>query len=221
MFEEFLRFVIGALCCCGIVFAFWYFSEAQRVKRALRAAPVTTIATMRAGEIVRVVGSLRLRPHRLQAPLSGRPCAVYSLLVREKHGRSSREIFRESEAVEFAIDDSSGTVLVRPEVFRLGLVEDHNQRSGVWHDASDAVVAYLQSKGQSPKNWLGFNRALQFYEAVLEEDEPVAVLGVVVLEPDPEPTSAGEGYRDRPMRKVLVTPPGGAMFISDAPEALT
>jgi hypothetical protein len=216
---DFHAIVAVGLCAFGVCFAFWYFSEAQRVKRALAAAPITAIAELREGTVVRVVGSLRPGPRTLSAPLSGRPCAVFFVRVREHVGKNSTEIFRESDAVEFSIDDGSGTVLVRPEKFELGLVEDHEERTGAWKDASDAVTEYLRSKGQSPENMLGFNRALQFHEAVLEEGELVAVLATVALEIDPDPTSAGDGYRDRPKRKVLVTPPGGAMLLSDAPDA--
>lgn len=216
-----LLFVLFALCGCGAAFAAWYFSEAQRVRRTLAAAPITTVAALREGEVVRVVGALRLGPRKLSAPLSGRTCALYFVRVREQRGKSSSEILRESEAVEFVLDDGSGAVLVRPERFEIGLVEDHAERSGTWNDASPAVFEYLASKGQSPVTSFGFNRALQFHEAVLEEGERVAVLATVKLELDPEPSTAGEGYRDRPMRKVLVTPPGGAMLLSDAPEATT
>ena len=100
-------------------------------------------------------------------------------------------------------------------------LEDHEELTGVWNDASAAMVEYLASKGQSAESALGFNRWLQVREAVLEEGECVAVLATVMLELDPEPSAAGEGYRDRPKRKVLVTPPGGVMLLSDAPAATT
>jgi hypothetical protein len=89
-----------ALCGGGLCFGFWYFSEAQRVKRALAAAPITAIAQLREGDTVRVVGALKLGPRTLSSPLSGRPCAVFFVRVREQVGKNSREIFRESEAVE-------------------------------------------------------------------------------------------------------------------------
>jgi hypothetical protein len=79
----------------------------------------------------------------------------------------------------------------------------------------------MLSKGQSAQTSLGFNRALQFHEAVLEAGERVAVLATVRLELDPEPVTAGDGYRDQPRRKVLLAPPGGLMLLSDAPETTT
>ena len=199
--------------------AAWYFSEAQRVKRGLAATPVKTIAELRDGDVARVIGTLRLGPTRLTAPLSGRACALYFVRAREQQGKSSTEVIRDSEGVEFVLDDGSGTAIVRPDSFELRLVQDHEERSGTWNDASPAVVDYLASKGQSPEGFLGFNRALQFHEAVLEEGERVTVLAAVKLELDPEPQSAGEGYRDRPMRKVLVTPPSGVMLLSDDPDS--
>jgi hypothetical protein len=216
-----LTLLLVALCGGGLCFAFWYFSEAQRVKRALAAAPITAIAQLREGDTVRVVGALKLGPRTLSSPLSGRPCAVFFVRVREQVGKNSREIFRVSEAVEFSIDDGSGTVLVRPELFSLALVEDHQERTGLWRDASAEVGEYMLSKGQSAQTSLGFNRALQFHEAVLEAGERVAVLATVRLELDPEPVTAGDGYRDQPRRKVLLAPPGGLMLLSDAPETTT
>lgn len=216
-----LVFALFALLGCGVMFAAWYYSEAQRVKRGLAAAQSKTVSALREGDLVRVAGTLRLGPRALTAPLSGRRCALFLVRVREKKGKSSAEIIRESEGVEFTLEDGSGAVLVRPERFELALVDDHEQRSGTWNDASPAVANYLASKGQSPETSLGFNRGLSFYEAVLEEGERVAVLAAVTRELDPEPQSAGEGYRDRPMRLVLVAPPGGAMLLSDEPAATT
>ncbi len=212
-------FAIFAVLVGCSVFVAWYMSEAQRVKRGLASAQSKSVSELREGDLVRVVGTLKLGPRTLTAPLSGRTCALYFVRVREQRGKSSVEVIRESEGVEFMLDDGTGAVLVRPERFELALVEDHDERSGTWNDASPEVLKYLASKGQSPENMLGFNRGLQFHEGVLEEGERVAVLAAVKVELDPAPTTAGDGYRDRAMRKVLVTPPSGAMLLSDEPGA--
>jgi hypothetical protein len=223
MSVEFYAIIFTALGSGGFAFACWYFSEAKRVKRALAAAPITAVATLLEGDTVRVVGTLLRGPHTLTAPLSGRPCAAYLLRVREQMGKSWREIIRESDAVEFAVDDGSGTVLVRPGSFELGLEDDHTERTGIWRDASESVNEYLLARGESAEGALGLRRVLQFNEAVLEEGERVAVWATVMLETDPATTGAGEGYRDRPKRKrkVLVAPADGPMLLSDAPKVTT
>ena len=221
MSVEFYAIILAGLCSGGYAFARWYFSEAKRVKRALAAAPITAVATLLEGDTVRVVGTLLRGPRTLTAPLSRRPCAAYLLRVREQRHKSWKEIIRESDAVEFAVDDGSGTVLVRPGNFELGLEDDHTERTGFWSDASESVNEYLLARGESADDALGFKRVLQFNEAVLEEGERVAVWATVTLETDPAATGAGEGYRDRPKRKVLVEPADGAMLLSDAPKVTT
>jgi hypothetical protein len=220
---EFYAIILTVICSGGFVFAQWYFAEAKRVKRALAAAPITAVATLLEGDTVRVVGTLLPGPSTLTAPLSGRPCAAYLLRVREQMGKSWKEIIRESDAVEFAVDDGSGTVLVRPGNFKLGLEDDHNERTGFWSDPSERVKEYLLARGESAEGALGLKRVLQFNEAVLEEGERVAVWATVMLETDPATTGAGEGYRDRPKRerKVLIGPADGAMLLSDAPKVTT
>lgn len=215
--------ILTGLCSVGFALEHWYYSEAKRVKRALAAAPITAVATLLEGDTVRVVGTLLPGPRTLTAPLSGRPCAVYLLRVREQMGKSWKEIIRESDAVEFAVDDGSGTVLVRPGNFELGLEDDHIERTGFWSDPSESVYEYLLARGESVEGASGFKRVLQFNEAVLEEGERVAVWATVMLEADPATTGAGEGYRDRPkrQRKVLVEPADGTMLLSDAPKVTT
>jgi hypothetical protein len=219
MSPEFNLIVLAALGAFGWIFARWYFSEAQRVKRALAATPVTAVSALLEGDTVRVVGTLQRGPRTLTAPLSGRPCAVFLLRVRELRGKTWKEIVRESEAVEFAVDDGTGAVAVRPDHFELSLDDDHTERAGLWSDASDAVRELLLARGESLEDALGLKRVLQLHEAVMEEGERVAVRGLVTLETDPAPTTAGEGFRDRAKRKVLVPPADGAMLLSDTRRA--
>lgn len=219
MFAFGAMFAFFALIFCTVAGVAWYFSEAQRLKRGLAEAAQKPIAQLREGDVVRVVGTLKLGPGVLTAPLSQRSCALFFVRVLENRGKVPKEILRESKGIEFTLDDGTGTVLVRPERFELALLEDHKQRAGMWNDASPELREYLASKGQSTESTFGFKRALSCYEGTLEEGERVAVLGEVRFEVDPAPLTAGESYRDRAMRKVLVTPPSGVMLLSDEPDA--
>ena len=71
----------------------------------------------------------------------------------------------------------------------------------------------------TPKTSLGVHKQLGYYEAILQESDMVAVYGQAKWEPDPDPESAGDDYRDRPKRLRMTATPDGSLLISDDPKA--
>jgi hypothetical protein len=227
-FGFFLQLAGMAAVAGGAALAAWYYAPRQKILRALREVSVTPVRDAIDGELVRVVGRLRPGPRLLQAPLSGRACALFEVEVdlKVKRGKSSqwRPLIRESEAIDFFLEDDTGRALVRIAERQTALVLDHEQRSGFLDDPTPALEAYVARHGHETTGGFGLNRTLRYREGVLEPDETVAVLGRGRWEDDPDPGAAraGEGYRASARRKRLVIEPSALspVRVSDDPAAL-
>lgn len=192
----------------GVVFAFglagllWYYSENERVKRALREAKKYSIEEFPDGTQGKIVGRVQFLGEPLTAPLSGRPCAFYSIRVEEyqSNGNSGSwyEIITDEKGIDFAMSDGTGQAIIHTEAAKTVLSEDHQTKSGTLNDPTAAERAYLESHAVEGKGWV-FNKSLRYSEGVLEADEMVSVFGYGSKEPDPD--AAPAGYRDMaPMR---------------------
>jgi hypothetical protein len=209
-------FVVG-LFAVGLSLAAylaWFNSETQQTKRALLGAPGETIADAPEGKPAKLVGSLEYEGAPLRAPLTGRPCACYHVVVEEHMGQGgTHEIINTRDIQPFFLRDATGTARVECQFTTLLIQKDGNFRSGTFNDASPELEAFLEQHGQKSTS-LGLNRSLRYREGVLEEGEQVAVLGKVRREADP--ASETGGYRQRPER-VVVGPADDSLYISDDP----
>ncbi len=222
----FMNVIIAAviLFVLGAVIAGYYFSRDNRIKRAMRAAPLVAARDFQGDQLARLQGTLRYATEPLTAPLSGRSCALYVVQVEEyrSNGKSGswHEIIREEEGREFFLDDDSGSAFVRPDGADTVLVKDAHFRSGTLNDATPGLEAFLNRNGTKSTGWL-FNRSLRYKEGVLEAGELVAVCGRGVREADPDPRSAQGGYRESATRVVLSQSLHAPLYISDDPSVLT
>ncbi|MBI2895377.1 MAG: hypothetical protein HYY06_17615 [Deltaproteobacteria bacterium] len=217
-----VAFVIGFFAVFGLVwFAIWWFSKDQKIKRSLRKLRPTPIGQVREG-LVKIAGSVRPLDV-LTAPLSGRACAYYEVLVEQRvsSGKSShwRTIIREVEERDFLVEDGTGRARVEMVAVEAAVTRDGHWSSGTFNDASSELEAFLQRHGQSSEGWI-FNKTLRFREGVLEAGERVAILGWAEREIDPEPGGAGHGFRDAASRVVLRANGIQALRVSDDPTTL-
>lgn len=217
-----LFFIIVILAAIGGSYLiFYYFSKAARTRRALRSTERTLVADAIEGTLVKIAGRVKFVGESMEAPLSGRPCAVWEVVIEENRssGQSShwKTIISDYEAQHFVVEDESGKALVKPVVPQLALEQDARYRSGTFNDAPPELERFLSSRGHSSTGILGFNKSMRYREGVVEEGEQVAVYGVCRWEHDPAPTTGGAGYRDAPRRLVIESPSESPLLISDAP----
>ncbi|MFO0613641.1 MAG: GIDE domain-containing protein [Polyangiaceae bacterium] len=213
---------IGIVIVVGIVIALasYFTSAAYRIRKQLREAVRRPIGELGPGMAAKVIGRVvPVETGLLQAPLSGRPCVFYEAVVEEhvSSGRSSHwvERIRESNRVDFALDDSTGVVRVSSREQMDYLAErDSEQRSGTFNDAAPHLEAFLARHGMKSQGWV-FNKSLRYREGVFEPGEAVAVVGVVEHEDDPDGSAEAQGYRATARRAVLKAPAGGALVASD------
>lgn len=208
---------IGAVATVRQVF----FSARAKARRAIAKAVRKRIADVQDGEIAKICGILVYGSETLTAPITGRQCAAYSVVVRERD-RDARNTatIDEADARSFRVEDESGVAWVQPTLVDLVVSMDRNLQTGFFEDPTPRMTAFLDAHGLEARGFL-FNRVLEFSEGILEGGEAVAVLGVGAWEPDPDPTSSGRGgYRERAVRLRVTDPPDANMILSDDPATL-
>jgi hypothetical protein len=207
----------------GLVFAGIWFNRDARIKRALKQARRTPIADVKDGQVTKVVGRLTFIGEPLVAPLTGRTCAYYLVVVEQyrSYGRSGKwvQIVREERRQDFLLDDGSARALVRMGDAQVAIVSDANFKSGVFKDATPVLDAFLARHGRQSQGWL-FNKQIRYREGVLEPHEDIAVGGIGRWEPDPDPGAAGGSFREAP-RRLRLQPAGGLpLLVSDDPKVM-
>ena len=142
-----------------------------------------------------------------------------ALLIHD--GKNPQTLVDESESVaSLWIADESARALVALDLCWVLLTMDEKSASHILLDPDARQRAFLREHQQAPTGLL-FNKNLSYQEGVLEAGEKVVVFGLCRLEPDPEPPPGGvHGYRDVPLRRRIVAPPGGETLITDDPAML-
>ncbi len=164
-----------------IVFASNYFNKKAIVRRKLKKAPARKISNFADGEIAKIVGKVELISKPLIAPLSGRQCAYYYVLIEqyESTGKSShwKTIIEEEVAGTFGMRDGNYCAQIESKDVKTYIIQDRKYSSGFMNDASEVLVRYLKKYGKESENILGFNKTLRYKEGILEEGELITVLG--------------------------------------------
>jgi hypothetical protein len=200
------------------------FHRDRRIKRMLRRIVPTPIAEAPDGRAIKIVGELLCAGRSLTAPLSGRACAYYTVVVEEYRGGGKggrwKEILREEKGVDFFLRDDSGTALVHfPADGHVwpALVEDRRARVSPIFHADEALKRFLAERGRPVDGWF-VRRNQRAREGVLEAGERVAVAGTARWLPAPD--GIGGGYREAGKRLVLQGSEQLGLFLSDDPAAL-
>lgn len=205
-----LFLVVPAIAIVILVYSRYYSRDAV-TRRTLAQAPKRAVAEAPHGQLVRLAGRAQLFEESLQAPLSGRPCVHYLLVVEEyrSSGKSGRwvEVIREEVSVDFLLRDASGAARVRMGGARVDIARDRSTRSGTFDDATPTEAAILARHGKEATTFFGFNRKHRYHEGVLELDEHVTVLGV-----------AHPGSDEH--RVVIDAPQDSQVFVSDDPDTV-
>jgi hypothetical protein len=162
--------------------------RARRTERALAARRRTWISE--AHGPVRVTGRIERDAKLLEAPLSGRPCVGYELVVDEMSGAVPslwERVLDLRQACPFLLRDDSGTARIDPAgPGFVALIHDHvGVTSGIYPGNHRALSRVLESCGLLPMTWLGRWRPLRYAEGVLEPGELVTVGGNGAREIDP------------------------------------
>jgi hypothetical protein len=211
---------LGALAVSAVAsVSLWYLRPEQKMRRMLRRMTRVEIGKARDNKPVIVTGKLGFAGEPLVAPLTGRRCAAYTVVVEEQRGTTWTRIIEETRATDFFVRDETGKahVLMNQSMDERAVV---TLDRGFDHRSTPSrLTEFLARRGESTTG-LFFERPLQAHEGVLEEGVLVVAAAVGRWEPDPEPDPVGTLYRESPRKLVLQSTPGLAVQASDSVEIL-
>ncbi|BDX39517.1 hypothetical protein CYCD_28720 [Tenuifilaceae bacterium CYCD] len=174
--------LIGVLVLVAVIVFFrCYLSRKAVVRRKLKNAIDKHISGFMNGDIAKIVGMVDIVGKPLYAPLSGRKCAYYYVLVEQRvsNGKSTywKTIIEEERAGEFLLKDGRYCAHINTQKVKSYLVQDRIYTSGFMEDATEVLEKYLCAHGHKSENFIGLNKSLRYKEGVLEQGEVVAAMG--------------------------------------------
>lgn len=172
--------------------------RAWRRRRANRAARRVTIGDAPEGVRVRVVGTVA-DVASLRAPMTGRRCAGYHVVIEERIGQHWMWRAEQREGRELVIDDATGRAI--GELTAAAISDEISVRVGR-ATATDPIVLAMMARSRLPDAPRG---QLRWRERALEVGTPVAVVGLAVREPDPDAVRRVTGYRAGPPTRLRFT----------------
>ena len=177
--------------------------------RRLRVTPIEHVSD---GVRVKVTGRLDAGDEPLEAPITGRACAAWSVELQEGPGWAT--VLVEQKAQEFVIRDRSGRpALIRAE--RASVVFDRDAET--WpRQPTERMQAFLRRhRLRESGHFPSAAPPYRYCEGALEPGEEITVVGVARLEIDPSGTAGS--YREPPMRAVFEASRQSPLWILDGP----
>lgn len=169
------------LIWCGIALITLLFNKDRRIRRKLQRAPHKTMAEFQNGDMAKVIGSVHAIENHLIAPLSGRKCVQYHIVIEKarsnEDGDTWTTIVDEFVKSKFTITDRKNHAYINDMNVKHYIVKDKEYSSGFLKDATLPLEKYLSSKKISVEGVLGFNKKLRYKEGILAPNEKVAALG--------------------------------------------
>jgi hypothetical protein len=206
---------VTAACVTAVRYAndpLW--REARRVKQRHRGMATSKIAELPESESGRIVGRVAVLERSLIAPLSGRPCVYYAVIVNELERWGWRDLISERREVTFAIEDRSGRAVINPVGASVALSFDWAKHVDGWDALTQEQESLLTRHGFLREGFLR-PRTLRFYVGVIPIGHHVEVVGAGVREPDPT-AHAASSYREAPTQLSIRHVPAAPLSIDSA-----
>ena len=204
-----------------IGFISYYYSNKSVLLRAFKTSRKKSINSIQQNEYAKVIGKAKYVNQPLIAPLSGRQCVYYHIIVEVKGDKHWRKIIDDVKTQDFFIETNSEMAIVKSSnlnksSMRFHLVKDHKEKSGFRNDAPEKLEQYLISHNKKSTGILGINKSMRYSEGVIELDETIAVKGVANWKDLNEPI---EGYSYSKIL-TLIGNKKEKLLITDEPKAL-
>jgi len=208
--------------CVIIAYLIWYNSTEQKNLRTIRATPGVRIADAAEGQLVRVVGELKLRGKGLVSPVTETACAYYETRILEsRRGESSAAssnwitVWRDTDSRDFYVQDDSGLALVHT-LHAKAIVSDRIEYSiGTLNDDNPELRLFAQAHGLLSQGLLGGDQPLRSEEGLLEPGKKVAVVGIARWV-DGARNESSDGHSSDPQRLLHIEAPhGDSVLLSD------
>ncbi len=152
------------------------------VKRKLKKEPSKAIEDFDEGKTGKVVGEVFPDREILIAPLSGRECVFYQIVITEDQtedgeGSTNEVVLRDEKSTSFYLTDNTGLAHVDLKKAKVFLVKDGKFDTRLFRGPNEDLQAYLEEHNIDTKLLFNLHRELDCYEGVIEVGEEVAVFG--------------------------------------------
>lgn len=177
----FLLFGIGILSVIAITN---YYSDKNKIARALKKIDAKRIATIKENEYAKVIGKAQILDCSIISPIGRRKCVYYQIKIDKKTGQKNqtwRTIIEKEEYIPFIINADGEKAIIKdidPKNKLVHLAKDVKKRSGTFNDPPPHLEEFLKSYGESSTGFLGFNRGMRYHEGIIEIDEEIAIMGI-------------------------------------------
>ncbi len=195
-------FLLEILPYLGILAAIYlyshYSSKKRRLLRGLKKAKAIPIHKIQENKYSKIVGKAKYVKEPLTAPLTGRPCVFFQVIVEQQDGRDSwTTVIDQTRTVDFFIEKGGEMAIVKLEQAGSNklviLDKDRIMESGPLKNANEQLESYLKGFGKKSTNLFGWNKTLRYKEGIIEPDEEIVVTGVAEWKTLKEPI-AGYNY---------------------------
>ena len=133
-----------------IVVLSYYYSNKKIMLREFKKSRKKSINSIRENEYVKIIGKAKHVNEPLIAPLSGRLCVYYHVVVEVKGDKRWNKIINDEKSQDFFIESSSEMAIVKMSTIqksmrRFFLVKDYKQNSGFRNDAPRKVRSLFKT----------------------------------------------------------------------------
>ena len=199
----------------------FYFSTKNRILREFKKSRKKNVNSIKRNEYAKIIGQAKHVNTPLIAPLSGRECVYYHVIVEVQGDKNWRKIIDDVKTQDFFIDCASEMVMIKPETLdknlkRIYLVKDFNGKSGFRKDLPKNIEAYLAQHNKKSTSFLGTNKQMRYKEGIIALNETIAVKGVAEWKTLNQPI---EGYSYSKILTLTGTKKQ-KLLITDEPKAL-
>jgi hypothetical protein len=182
------RLIVTLLFLVALVAYFVWSDRASirswRIRRQHRRMPPTPIAALADHQVRRIVGHVAGSEQPLTAPLTGRPCVLYQLVIYADAGRRGWTVrTTDRSRAPFAVSDHGATAIVDPSYSRIAVDFDHHEECNAADGPTVEQTAVLMTHGLPIKGWFLY-RKYRFEESVIAIGDPIGVIGASVHAPE-------------------------------------
>ncbi|WP_405294974.1 hypothetical protein [Algibacter sp. Ld11] len=224
LFQENKHFLIPVFMFSTIILIgllSYFFSKKNRMLREFKKTRKKSINSIKRNEYAKIIGKAKHVGEPLVAPLSGRKCVYYHVVVEVKGDKSWRKIINDVKSQDFFVATSSEMVMLKTSNLRadskyIHLVKDFSKNSGFRNDAPEQLEAYLRKHSKKSTGLFGINKQMRYKEGVIELDENIAVKGIAEWKSLNEPI---EGYSYSKILTLTGTKKQ-KLLVTDEPKAL-
>lgn len=220
-YGQFIIPIIFVLVAITFAIIKYYFSPKKIIIREFEKSRKKSINSIRENEYAKVIGNAKYVNTPLVAPLSGRSCVYYHVIVEVKNDKNWRRIINDVKTQDFFIETNTEMAIVKASALQKSiskcyLVKDYKKNSGFRNDPPEKLDAYLKSHHKKSTGLFGMNKTVRYTEGVIELNEKIGVKGIAKWKLLKTPI---EGYS---YSKILTLEGSKKqkLLVTDEPEAL-